>query len=1353
MAGFSLPPPDAFLAVPGEPAVPWTRWITGFNTYIDALGFSEEQLPGKRKTALLVHLLGTEGQRVLGALGSPTTFAATVQLLTDHFSGKQRVLIRRYRLRKRHQRPGESIQTFVADLRELARACDYGGLHDQMIRDQLIEGTSCDKTREKLLMEPDGLTLTDAIKIALQVESALECSTLLTSPARQHNVLAQQLQHTDLSSHVSPPTDNSPADDSLPVQQMSRQRPPAGPRRNCGNCGSNSHDTRASQCPARGQVCKNCSKLNHFAKVCRSAPTNVAQQRKFPQPGSGYTEISNICSKRVSFKTCTVQLGEVGVPLILDTAAAASLLNLATYRKFFSHMPLGPPSTSLRGYANSTIEMVGTLHLPVRYGTTHLPSFLFHVARRGTNLLGLDLFIELGFSLMDNSGQSIMQVSPTMHQEWPALFDGLGCLTAFTHRPLVDPNVKPVIQPLRRLPLALREGVTAELTSLLEEGIIEPINAAPWISNLTIAHKKSGGLRICVDLRRVNDAVIPDKYPLPTAEELTTLFHGSVVFSKLDLRQGYLQVPLHPASRDLTAFVTHAGVFRYTRMPFGLNSAPSCFQKVMSTILAGVPGTAVYLDDIVVHGPDQATHDARLRRVFGALTTHHLTLNTEKCIFSVPAVDFIGFHISADGIAPLSSNVEAILRIPEPTSATQVSSFLGMTAYYLRFLPNYSQTTAPLRQLLKKEEAWDWSTQCTESFSTLKQQLTSPPVLAHFSLSCPTFVTCDASAAAVGAVLSQLHDGKERPIAFASRALTPTEQRYSVGEREALACVWACERWHMYLYGRRFTIRTDHQALTTVLSTSGSGHKPLRLHRWAERLRQYHYDLVFTPGRDNVVADLLSRSITAPAPSVPSYDEEPALIQVLYTPLQSVVTLEELQTESESDPLLSKLRTYIRNGWPSRIPDELKPFAKVKDELSCWADTCVSRGLCTVIPVTLRARVLSMAHEGHLGIVKLKQRCRELVWWPAIDRDIEHLVKDCSACLLSGKTGPPSTPPLQPLPWPSRPWEHVQLDICGEIHGRGVPHHQRFLVVVYDLHSKWPEVVPVGTVTSQVLIRILDRLFSQWGVVRTITTDNGPQMTSAEFSDFLASRSVKHIRTAFYHPQANGGVERFNATLKNGVRAHLAQGYAFDEALNQTLLHYRASQHSTTLVSPAFLMLGRELELPLHRLRAPGTTVPRPSLTQIRETVAARQRETKDRVDKKRRARPPSLQVSDWVRARRPQRPNKMASFWSQPRQIKRLLGPATFLLDDGSRWHASRLRKVPVPLSECEATAQAPSFPYAVGTDPGPPPAWVPPPAPPPAPALPPAEPRHVVVPDPRPVRARARPVTLQDFVTTYHA
>ncbi len=662
----------------------------------------------------------------------------------------------------------------------------------------------------------------------------------------------------------------------------------------------------------------------------------------------------------------------------------------------------------------------------------------------------------------------------------------------------------------------MRDKVTTELQGMLAADLIESIDASPWVSNLVIVQKRSGGMRLCIDLRGPNKAVVPDKYPLSTIEELTTLFYGSSVFTKLDLKQGYMQIPLHEDSRNLTAFVTHMGLFRFKRITFGLSSAPSCFQKIMATVLAGLPGTAVYLDDIVVHGKDVATHDECLRRVFTALSRHNLTLNTEKCVFATPAIDFVGLRVSSSGIAPLQSNVEAILNLQVPTSAGQLASFLGMTAYYLRFLPQYSEITSPLQQLLKHNTPW--TADCEQAIRRLTHLLTSPPTLAHFDLSSPTLVTCDASAVAVGAVLSQLHDGIERPIAFASRALSSAEQKYSVGEREALACIWACERWHMYLYGRSFTLRTDHQALTTLMSSSGTGHKPLRLHRWADRLNQYNYQLLFTPGKDNVVADFLSRSAVEPTSTAkqPESDIERDLVQLVYEPLQAAVSLEELQRESAADPLFVTLSNYIQNGWPARVSADLTPFSRVRAELTCWGESCIARGHRAVIPLSLRGRVLSMSHEGHLGIVKLKQRCRDLVWWPGIDRELEALVRDCAPCLLSGKTGAPAPPPLQPVDWPTKPWEHLQMDICGEL--ASVPHHQRFLVVVYDLHSKWPEVVPMGSVTASAIVDFLEQLFSRWGMLRAITTDNGPQFVSSEFSSYLAARGIAHIRTAFYHP-------------------------------------------------------------------------------------------------------------------------------------------------------------------------------------------------------------------------------------------
>ncbi|KAI2662268.1 Transposon Tf2-11 polyprotein [Labeo rohita] len=673
-------------------------------------------------------------------------------------------------------------------------------------------------------------------------------------------------------------------------------------------------------------------------------------------------------------------------------------------------------------------------------------------------------------------------------QPSPSRNCGLGCLIAFAHQPLLNPTIKPVIQPLQRIPLALHDSVSAELKQLLDIAINEPVDATPWVLNLVVAQKKSGALRVCVDLQ----AVIPDRFPLPTSEELIALFHGSTVFSKLDLRQGYLQVLLHPSSRNLTAFVTHAGVFRYTR-----------------------------------------SRDECLSRVFAALAEHKLTLNAEKCVFSVPTIEYVGFWLSADGVTPLRSNIDAILAISKPSSAAQVTSFLGMTGYYLKFLPHYSATTVPLRRLLRKDEPWVWSQACSDAVRALKVQLTTAPVLAHFDISSPTWVTCDVSATAIGTVLSQTQRGVEKPIAFASRALNQTEQRFGGGT-------------------------TDHQALTALLSTSGSGHRPLRLQHWSDHLRQYNFDLKFTPGRDNVVADLLSRS-NPPHPNTPIHtvtdQVERDIVQMLHAPLQAVISLQQLKEASEQDPVLSQLRVYVLNGSPQ------------------------------------------------------------------------------------------------------------ELDICVEI--QGVPHHQRFLVVVYDLHSKWPELIATDSVTSQVILNFLDSLFSRWGLPNTITTDNGLQLILAEFTTYLKNKSIHHIRTAYYHPQANGGIERFHQSLKNSLRAHLFQGWSFSQAIHHTLLHYRATQHSTTGVSPAFLMLGRKLHLPLDR---PSPALPQEPLQRVRASVTCQQRRMKQKFDLSTRVKVPDIKAADWVRVRRPHRDNELASYWSAPLQVIHQLGPATFLLSDGTR-------------------------------------------------------------------------------------
>ncbi len=355
--------------------------------------------------------------------------------------------------RQRHQLPGESVQQYVANLRGLASTCKFGALQDEMICDQLIEHTNDTKVRETLLLEPDDLSLSRAITIALRIESAAACALALT----KQQTIADCPAPSPMPPSILQPSQNdtlAAADSSavmlLRRQQRSRPRPQAQASRPCDNCGSSSHLSRAQNCPARGQTCRNCGKRNHFASVCRSAPAVSAQAP---------TIIHNVYSGPVSFKACSVRLNDVCIPLLLDTGASVSLLNMQTYSTFFGALPLSAPSASLCGYGDSKIDLVGSLQVTVGYGNKMVPSFTFHVARRGANLMGLDLFSALGFSLVDTKGAAILTVSTPWQQKWPSLFEGLGCLTAFAHQPLLNPAIKPVIQPLRRIPLALRDGV------------------------------------------------------------------------------------------------------------------------------------------------------------------------------------------------------------------------------------------------------------------------------------------------------------------------------------------------------------------------------------------------------------------------------------------------------------------------------------------------------------------------------------------------------------------------------------------------------------------------------------------------------------------------------------------------------------------------------------------------------------------------------------------------------------------------------------------------------------------------------------------------------------------------------
>ena len=331
--------------------------------------------------------------------------------------------------------------------------------------------------------------------------------------------------------------------------------------------------------------------------------------------------------------------------------------------------------------------------------------------------------------------------------------------------------------------------------------------------------KCDGSIRVCGDYKlTINQAAQVDTYPLPLIEDLFASLAGGKVFSKVDLAHAYQQLCLDVESRKYVTINTHKGLFRYTRLPFGVAAAPAFFQSTMEAILRDLPHVCVYLDDILVTGASETAHLYNLSVVLERLEVAGVRLKREKCSFMLQEVEYLGHRVSARGLQPLASKVQAIQDAPTPKDVSQLRSFLGMLNYYGRFLPDLATLLSPLYELLQSSKKWSWEERQDRYFKEAKKLLATSDVLTHYDPRKPLVLSCDASPYGVGAVLSHgMPDDTEQPIAFASRSLSPTERKYAQLDKEALAIIFGVKRFHQYLYGRNFSILSDHKPLQYLL--------------------------------------------------------------------------------------------------------------------------------------------------------------------------------------------------------------------------------------------------------------------------------------------------------------------------------------------------------------------------------------------------------------------------------------------------------------------------------------------------------------------------------------------------------
>ena len=597
------------------------------------------------------------------------------------------------------------------------------------------------------------------------------------------------------------------------------------------------------------------------------------------------------------------------------------------------------------------------------------------------------------------------------------------------------------------------------------------------------------------------------------------------------MSQAYLQLPLDEESKEYVTVNTHKGLYRYNRLPFGISSAPSIFQRTMETLLQGIKGVLVYIDDILVTGPTLEEHLSTLDKVLEKLGRAGLRLNKPKCFFLQPSIEYLGHIIDKDGLHPTEEKVRAIKEAPKPRNVSELRSFFGIINYYGRFLPNLSSKLAPLYKLLQKDAKWTWGRKQNEAFRAAKSALQDDSLLVHYDESKPLVLACDASQYGLGAVLSHvMDDGKERPVAYASRTLTPAEKNYSQIEKEGLAIIFGVKKFHNFLFGRHFSIESDHQPLSYLFNeTKGvSQTASSRIQRWALTLSAYHYTIRHKPGTTLSNADALSR---LPRPTTTSADCLPGDLVHLIDHLSATpVNAANIKDWTAKDPLLSKVKRYIMVGWPdTQLEEEFKPYRSRWKELSTL-DGCILWGSRVVIPPQGRKAVLEELHETHPGCSKMKALARSYIWWPKMDQEIESLVQKCSVCQES-RSSPP-TAPLHPWQWPGLPWSRLHLDFAG-------PYMGHMFLVIVDAHSKWLDAHIMSSITSAKTIETLRSEFAIHGCPCVI---------------------VKHVTSAPYRPSTNGKAERAVQTLKRGLKCTL--GNSVQEKLSRFLFGYRITPHN-----------------------------------------------------------------------------------------------------------------------------------------------------------------------------------------------
>ena len=1159
MAGIQgLKPPECLTSLTEESFRNWRKRYEMYTLASGARNQTEEV-----QVALLLHCIGPECHDIYSTFDicTPVTYNTVIKQFEEYFIPHKNESLESYKFFSRKQKENESFDVYLTELRKLASECCFGELKDRMIKDKIVSGVLSSKLRDKLLRESD-LTLKKTILICKAAELATErvkemeegtsVDRIKTFTKKKKENVFQKKDFNQKKKENFYPKKNFVKRDNYPE---------------CGRCGF-SH--ARNNCPAFGKKCMKCKKIGHFARRCRSAFVKTVDKE---EESNSSTEL-DIVSVRVDNINCNwfqrvyfIDKNKY-IKFKIDTGAQCNIISKSCANSM-GIKTFDKTNLKLTNYSGVNIVTEGQITMTCKIGQ-QTDSITFQVCSGAYQpILGLPSLIHFNIVQRIESETDEVVVDDIV-KKYEELFQGIGKVKGFRYEIKLKENYQGKIEPCRHVPFKLMSKLKCELDILEKEKIIEKIEKpTEFVSSLVIVGKQDGSLRICLDPQYLNSQIMRENLMLPTLDEITVKLKDSKVFSTLDANKGFFQILLTENSKELTTFNTPFGRYCFNRLPFGLSSSPEIFHRVFSNIFKDIEGVQIFIDDILIHARSIEEHDRILKKVLERAKEYGICFNKKKCHFRKTEVKYLGHILSQEGMKLDKDRIKSIIEMKEPTTLKELLRFLGTINYVSRFIPNVSELTSPLRELNKKDVPFIWSQRQQKAYDRLKRVLCEPPVLAYFDINKPIILSVDASKDGLGAVI--LQEGK--PIAYGSKAMTETEKLYSQIEKESLAILYGCTKFHQYLYGQNFTVESDHKPLENIFAKP-LNKSPVRLQRIRLALQPYNFNLMYKPGKELLVADHLSRSYLNNCDKDYNLDLEIHVGMIIESFQISDRQLIEFKQETKNDQELKLISKYVRQGWPNnknQVETQAKIYFSYRDELS-ECEGLLFKGTQMIVPKNKRQEILKLLHYSHMGVEKSKAIARKSLFWPNMSKEIEDLVQNCNTCRSYQNKN--KKEPMIEKEIADKPWEIVATDIfflCG----------QPYLLLV-DTFSKFVEIDKLPDLTSKSTINSMKQIFARHGIASVVYSDPGSQFTSSEFKLFSKKWDFEHKIVSAKHHQANGLAERYIQTVKNVLKKSIHD----KKDIYLSLLIYRNTPISKDGKTPAELLYNRNIKTILPNYRS-----------------------------------------------------------------------------------------------------------------------------------------------------------------------